>query len=415
MASRPSIRRPANQSGEAHVELRVRLLLALIALAAPPAPTVSGPRQTTSTHPVYRFHARGAVGYRCAFDTPRLHRCPGRYSQTLTVGSHVLRVRAVGRRHTLSRVTTVRVLVSAPVPALPVRLAVAVGPGAGMPATSPGSVWVPTTGDGMLVRVSSGAVMGRTLVGVPGSSGDLDTGLAVGSKIWTASDRGDSIAAVDRSTGAVAQTIPVDDRPGGLVEGNSGLLYAFHFLHGTITRIDTATGTATRLQGPNVSATGIAYGFVGSGSLWLLTTSQLLELDPNTAAVRRTIPVQPPFSVRHSVIETWWLAYGDNALWATLPNYDAVMRGDAISGQVQYFRLTYGRPFGVAIGAGSAWVATDRAVVRLDENTGAVLGTASLPTANLSGFMSVAFGYGSAWVTNYDRGTLTEVPLPSSV
>jgi hypothetical protein len=390
----------------------VALVLALIALAAPPAPVVSGPRQTTSTHPIYRFHARGAVGFICAFDTTRLHRCPARYSQTLTLGAHVLRVRAVGRRHTLSRVTTVRVLVTAPVPVLQVRPPVAVGPGAGVPATSPGSVWVPTTGDGMLVRVTSGTVAGRTTVGVPGSSGDLDTALAIGTRIWTASDAGDRIAAVDRSTGAVVQTIPVDDRPGGLVEGNSGLLYAFHLQHGTITRVDTATGTATRLQGPNVSATGIAYGFVGSGSLWLLTTSQLLELDPTTAAVRRTIPVQPPFSARHSFIETWWLAYGDNALWATLPNYDAVMRVDAISGQAQYFRLNYGRPFGVAIGAGSAWVATGRAVVRLDEHTGAILGAASLPTANLSGFVSIAFGYGSAWVTNYDRGTLTEVPNP---
>jgi hypothetical protein len=124
------------------------------------------------------------------------------------------------------------------------------------------------------------------------------------------------------------------------------------------------------------------------------------------------IPLQPPFAPKHAFIQTWWLAYGDNALWATLPNYDAVVRVDAVSGQARYFQLNYGRPFGVAVGAGSAWVATDRAVVRLDEHTGAVLGAAALPTANVTGFMSIAFGYGSAWVTNYDRRTLTEVPLP---
>ena len=391
----------------------VALVLALIVLAAPPAPTVAGPRQTTSTHPVYTFRSRGAIGFRCAFDTTRLHRCRARYSQALALGSHVLRVRAVGRRHTLSRTTTVRVVVTAPVPVLQVRPAVAVGPGPGVPATSPATVWVPTTTDGMLVRVTTGTVAGRTAVGTPGGSGDLDSALAVGNRIWTASDAGAHIAAVDRSTGAVAQSMQVADRPGGLVEGNSGLLYAFHFLQGTITRVDTATGTATRLQGPSAArATGIAYGFVGSGSLWLLTTSQLLELDPSTAAVRRTIPIQPPFAPRHAFIQTWWLAYADNALWATLPNYDAVVRVDAISGQAQYSQLSYGRPFGVAIGAGSAWVATDRAVVRLDEHTGAILGAAMLPAANVTGFMSIAFGYGSAWVTNYDRGTLTEVPLP---
>lgn len=389
------------------------LFVALIVLAAPPAPTVSGPRQTTSTHPVYTFRARGAVGFRCAFDTPRLHRCAARYSQTLRLGTHVLRVRAVGRRHTLSRTTTVRVVVSAPVPVLQVGATVTVGPGAGVPATSPGTVWVPTTADGMLVRVAMGTLAGRTPVGAPGGSGDLDSAVAIGNRIWTASDAGARIAAVDRSTGAVVQSLQVADRPGGLVEGNSGLLYAFHFLQGTITRVDTTTGTATRLQGPATArATGIAYAFVGAGSLWLLTTTQLLELDPGTAAVRRTISLQPPFAPRHAFIGSWWLAYGDNALWATLPNHDAVVRVDAISGQARYFQLNYGRPFGIAIGAGSAWVATDRAVVRLDEHTGAILGAASLPTANVTGFMSIAFGYGSAWVTNYDRGTLTEVPLP---
>lgn len=392
----------------------VAIFLALVVLAAPwPAPTVVGPRQTTSTHPVYTFRSRGAVGFRCAFDTTRLHRCAARYSQTLTLGSHVLRVRAVGRRKTLSRTTTVRVLITAPVPVLRVGTPVAVGPGPGVPAPAAATVWVPTTGDGMLVRVTMGSVAGRTAVGAPGGSGDLDTALAIGGRIWTTSDAGARIAAVERSTGALTQSSQVADRPGALTEGNGGLLYAFHFLQGTITRIDTASGTATRLPGPATArATGIAYGFVGSGSLWLLTTSQLLELDPATAAVRRTIALQPPFAPKHAFIQTWWLAYGDNALWATLPNYDSVVRVDAINGQAQYFRLNYGRPFGVAVGAGSAWVATDRAVVRLDEHTGAVLGAAALPTANVTGFMSIAFGYGSAWVTNYDRGTLTEVPSP---
>jgi streptogramin lyase len=254
-------------------------------------------------------------------------------------------------------------------------------------------------------------VAGKTPVGTPGGSGDLDTALAVGTRIWTASDAGARIAAVDRSTGAVTQSTQVANRPGGLTEGNGGFLYAFHFLQGTITRIDTATGTATRLQAPATArATGIAYGFVGAGSLWLLTTNQLLELDPTTASVRRTISLQPPFAPRHAFIASWWLVYGDDALWATLPNHDAVVRVDAISGQARYFQLDYGRPFGIAIGAGSAWVATQRAVVRLDEHTGAILGAASLPTANVTGFMSIAFGSGSAWVTNYDRGTLTEVP-----
>jgi hypothetical protein len=36
-------------------------------------------------------------------------------------------------------------------------------------------------------------------------------------------------------------------------------------------------------------------------------------------------------------------------------------------------------------------------------------GVALLRTANETGFASIAFGDGSAWFTNYDRGTLTRV------
>ncbi len=390
------------------------LFLLLAALAGPPAPSVTGPRETTSTHPVYSFRARGAVSFRCAFDSVRLHRCAARYSQTLVIGSHVLRVRAVGRRGALSRTTTVRVVVVAPVPALQVNAPIAVGPGAGVPVPYRATVWVPTTADGMLVRLLNGVVTGRIPVGVAGRTGDLDSAIEIRDVIWSASDRGARISAVDTATGAVIRTVPVADRPGGLVAGNSGLLYAFHFLQGAITRIDTTTGTATRLQRPDVRATGIAYGFVGAGALWLLTTApaQLLELDPTTAAVRRTIALRPPFAPKRTFIETWSLAYADDALWLTLPNHDAVARVDAITGMVRYIQLRYGRPFGIAVGAGSAWLATDRAVVRLDEKTGEVLGAASLPPAQSSGFMSIAFGFGSAWVTNYDRGTLVEVPLP---
>jgi streptogramin lyase len=92
-----------------------------------------------------------------------------------------------------------------------------------------------------------------------------------------------------------------------------------------------------------------------------------------------------------------------------LPNYGAVARLDASTHALQYVRTPYGRPFGVAVGAGSAWVATDHGVLRLDSSTGHPTGAALLPAASVSGFASIAYGDGSAWFTNYDRGTLTRV------
>jgi streptogramin lyase len=128
-----------------------------------------------------------------------------------------------------------------------------------------------------------------------------------------------------------------------------------------------------------------------------------------SGAVRAAFPLKPPFPSTHSLIDAWWLAYGDGAVWATLPNYGAVARLDTATHKLLYAHTPYGRPFGVAVGGGSTWVATDHGVLRLDESTGHPTGAVLLPAASRSGFASVAFGDGSAWFTNYDRGTLTRV------
>ena len=397
----------------------VALVLGTLSLAAPPrpaAPKVIGPRDTTLERPVYAFQSRGAVGFRCSFDTTVLHRCSRRYSQGIQPGRHVLRVRAVGRRGTLSRVVAVRVLVRFPVPALIADWTVSVGAGAGVPATFASAAYVPVTSDGTVAVVRDGAVASRTTVGVPATlNGLLDAAVDDGRpstqrSIWVTSDEGARITRVDPGDGTAR--FDVAPRPGGLT-ATERAVWAFHFLQGTITRIDIPTMTAKRLEVAGAQATGIAaYG----GSLWLLTVrpSRVVELDPDTGAVKRTINLVPPFALRRSLIETWWLSAADGALWATLPNHGAVARVDATTGAVQYIRIPYGEPFGVAAAAGTAWVATDRAVLQLNETTGALQAAVLVPRADRTGFVSIAYGYGAAWFTNYDRGTLTRLRAPGT-
>lgn len=341
-----------------------------------------------------------------------------RYSERLEPGRHTLRVRSVSRRGALSPIVGVRIRVRLPVPELQVLPAVSIGAGAGVPAPNSNGVWVPVTSDGTLVQVAGGAVASRSTVGVPSpSSGTLDTALADDRRstertIWVTSDAGRRITRVDPRTGAVTARVDVAERPGGLTD-DARSLWAFHFLQGTVTRVDLATASAAQLEVPGARATGIDW---GEGSLWLLTTqpSRVLELDPATGALRRTIDLRPPFPRRRSLIETWWLAFADQAAWVTLPNHGAVARIDATAGQVRYIRIPYGDPFGVAVGAGSAWVATDHAVLQLDERTGTVQAAALVPAASGTGFVSIAYGFGAAWLTNYDRGTLTEVRAPTA-
>jgi streptogramin lyase len=98
--------------------------------------------------------------------------------------------------------------------------------------------------------------------------------------------------------------------------------------------------------------------------------------------VLRSIPLRPASSRRGSLIDAWWLAYGNHAVWTTLPNYDAVARIDTTTGAVRYVALDHGQPFGISVGGGSAWVATDRAIVRLDGATGTPVAASSLPRAS---------------------------------
>jgi streptogramin lyase len=143
--------------------------------------------------------------------------------------------------------------------------------------------------------------------------------------------------------------------------------------------------------------------------LWLLTTTpaRILQLDEDTGQVTRAIDLRPPFARRPSSADTRWVAHGSGALWATLPSYDAVARVDTTTGTVRYFDVPYGAPSGIAVGGGFAWVATDHAVLQLDEKTGNLRAAAIVPSALRSGPMSISFGNAAVWLANYDRGTLT--------
>ena len=83
----------------------------------PTTPVVRGPRRATTAQPVYRFSAKDGgtpaarIRFRCAFDSTRLHRCGARYSERLTVATHLLRVQALDLAGNRSRINAVRVVV----------------------------------------------------------------------------------------------------------------------------------------------------------------------------------------------------------------------------------------------------------------------------------------------------------------
>ena len=407
------------------------VLAAAVAIGSPiPPPKVAGPRTTTSDHPVYRFTARGAVGFRCSFDSARLHRCGARYSEGLDVGAHVLRVRAVGRGGRVSRLVSVRIVVRAPrtPPTLVADAPIPVAPQPGSPAVAAGSIWVPSTGNGTISRVdpATGAVTATIAAAPPApppplcepfvACAYLNTALGSGGDVWMSCDSCGEVVRVDAATNRVVARVAVPPRPGGLAAGG-GFLWAFHTLTPTVSRIDPATGAVSTLTVPGVEGSGIAF---SRGSVWLLSSarpSAVLRLDPQTLAVQARIPLNPS-GLQHPLKEAWGLVGDDSRLWAANPNYNMVTEIDPATNAVR--RHVRGisaspmdEPFGIALAGRDVWVSTRSGVVRIDERTGAITGEIALLHAG-SGFAGIAYAHGAAWVTNYDRGTLTRV-RPSGV
>jgi streptogramin lyase len=395
------------------------------AAGAVPAPKVSGPRTTTSDHPVYRFSAAGAIGFRCAFDSTALHRCGARYSEGLAVGAHVLRVRAVARGGRLSRIVSVRIVVRAPrtPPALRAGRPILVAPQPGGPAVAAGSIWVPGTQDGTIARIdpTTGAVT-ATIAAVPATTAGLtcepvvacaylNTALGSGTDVWVSCDSCGQLARIDAATGRVVARIAVSPRPGGLAVGG-GFVWAFHTLDAAVSRIDPSTGAVSTFAVPGVEGAGIAF---SRGSVWLLSSARpasVLRLDPQTLAVQARIPLNPS-GLQHPLEEAWGLVGDDSRLWAANPNYNTVTEIDparnAVKRRVRGISASsMDQPFTIALAGRDVWVATRSGVVRIDERTGAISGTIELPHAG-SGFIGVAYGFGAAWVTHYDRATLTEI------
>ena len=161
----------------------ISVIAALVALvSAPSPPSVKGPRSTTSRAPVFTFASRergvspARMRFRCAFDSRRLHRCAARYSQRLAVGRHLLRVQAVDPRGRRSRVTSVKVVVTAPV---------------------------------VYLRPDATITVGARPIGLAFGAG----------AVWAANYGGGSVSRIDPATGAVTATVDVAGQPFGATYG----------------------------------------------------------------------------------------------------------------------------------------------------------------------------------------------------
>ena len=282
------------------------------------------------------------------------------------------------------------------------------GKGAGVPAVGASVVWVPNTQAGTLSRVDVGRrkVAATIKLGTPGVAGGfLDSAVVAGGSVWVARDLANEIDRIDPASNRVRARLKVAERPGGLTAGG-GYVWAFHFLGPQVTRIDEQTGARRVFTVADVAGSGIVF---ADDAVWVLATRPpgLVKLDPATGKVlaRVAIPLSP--TLKHGVIDAWWVAAGAGSLWVAQANYDRVVRVDIASAKVvKVIPVPTPAPFGIAFHRGGAWVAGSGKVARIDPATNRAAAPLTLARGSAPVFTQVAAGPSGLWATDYDKGVL---------
>jgi hypothetical protein len=288
-----------------------------------------------------------------------------------------------------------------------------VGRGAGVPAADATSVWVPLTKLGSIARVdiAHNRVVATIKLGAPPRfTGYLDSAVLAGGSVWVGRDVGDEIDRIDPKTNKLVARIEVDSRPGGLAAGG-GYVWAFHFFGPYLTRIDQATGAKRVFTINGAAGTGIAY---DAGAVWLLTAnpSSVIKIDPASGKVLARVALRPPQPPKHGIVDTWWMAAGGGSLWVAIANYDQAARVDEATAKVKaYVPVPVQIPFGAAVYKGSAWIAGESKVVRIDPASNQVAGVVTLSSSRAV-FTQVAAGPSALWATDYDAGKLYRLRVP---
>ena len=165
-----------------------------------------------------------------------------------------------------------------------------------------------------------------------------------------------------------------------------------------VSRVDPATGTVTqtvRLGGAHVSD--VAF---GDGSVWVAdsTDHALIEVDPETGSVRRTLTLDlaPTATAVHAGL-IWMAGYERGVLEEI----------DSRSGEVVDTVAVGQGPSAVAARSTGIWVANtlDATVSRIDPTTGSVKATIPVP----SGPAAIVATEESVWVASADAGVLSEI------
>ncbi len=232
-------------------------------------------------------------------------------------------------------------------------------------------------------------------------------------------DLGNSIAAITPGKSLEVQYTPVGNTPSTIRVGE-GAIWVLNSDDSTVSKLDAESGEVVKTFGAGGTLTDLA---VGEGAVWVgigeaspgplteINTTRILQVDPTTATVVRTISLPGRASALgggsggHRLLGTSQLAVGAGAVWAVTPD-SGVARIDPSSGAV--LKLPVPRAQSVAAGREGVWLlSADRPeLIQINPRSNAERRRIPVATDSLD---ALAVGGGSLWATDLGEGLLWRI------
>jgi streptogramin lyase len=222
---------------------------------------------------------------------------------------------------------------------------------------------------------------------------------------WFADDHTGALGHFDPSTGAtLGRPLVLGGRPISVVSG-FGHLWVADIAGSQVWEVNPTTGKV--VGSPVAVPEGPVSLAAGDGGVWVasLLAGTVSVIDPRTAQIRASQAL-PDGAVR--------LVLGPGGVWVS-GQTDALARVDPrpVGGSLRWRAVDVGQgPFGVAVGAGSVWVANVKSgsVSRVDPNSMRVMATYAVGGASAgvpANPEMVAVWHGLLWVADGQQGVVT--------
>jgi virginiamycin B lyase len=260
------------------------------------------------------------------------------------------------------------------------------------------AVWVTSSNVNHVVRLDAKTNQPGKIVTVARPCAGLAFGFG---SLWIPSCGGRMVVRVNAQTGTLQARIAASpaDSEGGIAVG-AGSVWIVTSKDGVLARIDPATNTVKASIRIPAGSFNPAF---AHGSLWITSNAgnTLVRVDPATNKVVSQTPVGP---------KPRFLAVGGGSVWVLNQGDGSIARIDASTGKLKA-RIAAGIPGEggeMAFGDGAVWATViGRPITCIDPKTNMVVGQWLG-----SGGDSIRVGHGSLWLTDLKGAKVWRLPLP---